>query len=101
MNLFGKSAGKVSWCTVPPKLVRIPRVNPSELHGPHQAAYHVPLDMATCVIECPAPLSPRICQSHDFAPHVVSQPFATPPGSLIQANLPPAIQRFGLARSAS
>src|SRR5678815_2297136 len=50
MNRFGKSDGRLSWCTVPPELVRIPRVKPAELHGPHQAAYHVPFDMASCVI---------------------------------------------------
>src|SRR5206468_4027648 len=79
----------------------IPRAKPAELHGPHHAAYHVPLVMATCVMEWPAPLSPRICQSQEDAPQVVSQPFATPPGSLIQTYRPPAIHRFGFARSAS
>src|SRR5512133_96899 len=101
MNLFGTfpagGAGRLSWCTVPPKLVRIPRVKPAELQGPHQAAYQMLFVTATCVVEWPAPVSPTIFQSQDEAPHVVSQPLFW----LSQTNSPPAIQCDGFVTSAS
>ena len=101
MNRFGKEpvggAGRSSWCTVPPKFVRIPRAKPAELHGPHQAAYQVPFVTASCVVEWPAPVSPTIFQSHDDAPHVVSQPLFW----LSHTNCPPAYQCVGDVASAS
>src|SRR5262245_36842789 len=101
MNRFGKfpvgGDGRSSWCAVPPKLVRIPRAKPSELHGPHQAAYQTPFVPAICVVDRPMPVSPTIFQSQEEAPQVVLQPLFW----LSQTNSPPAYQCVGFAASAS
>src|SRR5262249_45997668 len=99
MNRFGNepSVGSVSWCTVPPAFVRMPRLNEAPLQGPHHAAYQTPFWIAGWVIDFPAPVSPTIFQSQAEALHRVSQPLFW----LSQTYSPPAIQCVGFVGSAS
>src|SRR6266704_1533408 len=96
MNRFGNDAGRLSWCTVPPAFVRIPRWNPELLHGPHHAAYHVPFAIDSWVTEWPEPLLPTMCQSQDLEPQVVFQPWVSS-----HTYWPPATHVVGFVWSAS
>src|SRR5438094_5511617 len=75
----------------------MPRAKPAVLQGPHQAAYQVPFDPAIWVVECPAPVSPTIFQSHAVALQVVFQPLFW----LSQTYWPPAYQCVGVVASGS
>src|SRR5512147_170680 len=75
----------------------MPRAKPALLHGPHHAAYQVPFAALICVIECPAPVSPTMVQSHEVALQLVSQPLLW----LSHTNWPPAYQCDGFTWSAS